>query len=167
MGNMKGGGDKAKTVTEAADVDHSSKGREQEEGKGGKKGKPGKAGLPQKKEKKADSKFNHPQNICTIKGHSSDILSFRFGGSCKVAASVAEDRKLIVWDMKSLPPGQLMNMPIELVGTPSFAVVDSDAAERSDWSHVFVAGLRCRVRDVSRRQVCCRRDLSQQRGQDL
>jgi hypothetical protein len=48
-------------------------------------------------------------------GHSSDILSFRFSGSCKVAASVAEDRKLIVWDFKSLPPSQLMNMAIELV----------------------------------------------------
>ncbi len=69
---------------------------------------------PPKKAPKKDTKAAHPQNICTFKGHTNILTRFEFSPTCKHAATVGEDRRLIVWDLKTLPPSQAMNLNLDL-----------------------------------------------------
>ena len=56
-----------------------------------------------------------------------DVTDFKFAPSGKLAGTVGEDRKVIVWDLRKLPPTQAQNLSPELVSPQPYPCAPSHA----------------------------------------
>ncbi|KAJ1478487.1 hypothetical protein T484DRAFT_1817497 [Baffinella frigidus] len=88
-----------------------------------KKSKPGKGAAGLAAKKKETKPGSHPNMLCAFKGHTGDVTDFKktakwscgtSSGNSEHGSTVGEDRKVIVWDLKKLPPTQAQNLSPEL-----------------------------------------------------
>ena len=97
----------------------------------------GKCGGTGKKGKKDDKK--HPQCLFQLKGHAGDITCSRVSMTGKLIVTSAEDRRLKLWSISSLPPTQTLDLSPEL---------DHGAAIATSPDDKFFAVLFARTKEV-------------------
>ncbi|XP_013777302.1 transducin beta-like protein 2 [Limulus polyphemus] len=78
-------------------------------------------------EKRRDAKthYTHPWLVCTLKGHSGNILDMDFSSNGKYLASCAEDRAVLLWSVKTFTQKEHKSIR---------ANVEFDHATRVKWS---------------------------------
>lgn len=97
----------------------------------------GKSGGTGKKGKKDEKK--HPQCLFQLKGHAGDITCSRVSMTGKLIVTSAEDRRLKLWSISSLPPTQTLDLSPEL---------DHGAAIATSPDDKFFAVLFARTKEV-------------------
>ncbi|GFY57154.1 transducin beta-like protein 2 [Trichonephila inaurata madagascariensis] len=58
--------------------------------------------IPVVKKKEAKDTYSHPWLLCNLKGHTADIFDIDFNSSGKQLGSCAEDRVVLLWNVKEI-----------------------------------------------------------------